>query len=207
MSFVSNMIVYAIIKTLTTSWTKLDAYKYGLIDEKGKRTKKVAETKEEKNSINGFNRFIFNIKRILDKIPGGKFTSYAAAALLLLKEEYNLTDNDMKMITEEVEASMNTTDSTGTTASAENMGPTKIEPDEIWSEYAVFNVDPGTYYKNLRPKDKYKRWLKTLAIDEDMTDFGENSRIYEFQKQNPKTGIIIRQEGTNKMRVIREKKQ
>ena len=34
-------------------------------------------------------KFIFNLKRLLNQIPGGKtkFGSYAAAAVLLLKEE------------------------------------------------------------------------------------------------------------------------
>ena len=111
------------------------------------------------------------------------------------------------MINEEV---INTISSTGVESNSENMGPSKIikrkiEPDDMFSGYAVFDVDNSTYYKNLRPKEKYKRWVKTLAIDEDMSDFGNNHRIYEYSKQNPKVGIILRKEGTNTMRVIREK--
>ena len=207
MSLVSNLVVFTIIKILTTSWTKMDAYKFGLIDEKGKRTDKKAETKEEKNSINSLNRFVFNIKRILDKIPGGKLTTYTAAAILLLKEKYNLSEDDVKMINEEV---INTSGSTGVEASSENLGPStvlkrNIEPDDMFSGYAVFDVDNSTYYKNLRPKKKYSRWIKSLAIDEDTSDFGNNHRIYEYAKHNPKTGIILRKEGTNIMRVIKEK--
>jgi hypothetical protein len=75
----------------------------------------------------------------------------------------------------------------------------------MFSGYAVFDVDNSTYYKNLRPKKKYSRWIKSLAIDEDTSDFGDNHRIYEYAKHNPKTGIILRKEGTNIMRVIKEK--
>lgn len=207
MSFVSNLVVFTIIKILTTSWTKMDAYKFGLIDEKGKRTDKKAETKEEKDSINSLNRFVFNIKRILDKIPGGKLTTYTAAAILLLKEKYNLSDNDVKMINEEI---VNTSSSTGVESNSENLGPApvikrNIKPDDMFSGYAVFDVDNSTYYKNLRPRKKYSRWIKTLSIDENISDFGNNSRIYEYVKQNPKIGIILRKEGTNIMRVIKEK--
>lgn len=207
MSVVSSIVVFSIIKILVSSWTKTDAYKLGLIDEKGKRTDKKAETKAEKESINSFYRFVFNIKRMLEKMPGGKLSTYAATAFLLLKEEYNLTDSDIKMIKEEV---TNAVASTGVESNAENLGPAevirrKVEPDDMFSGYAVFDVDNSTYYKNLRPKEKYKRWIKTLAIDEDMSDFGENHRIYEYSKQNPKTGIILRKEGTGIMRVIREK--
>jgi len=47
------------------------------------------ETSKEKAAYTILIRFIFNLKRILNKVPGGKskFGSYAAAAILLLKEE------------------------------------------------------------------------------------------------------------------------
>lgn len=209
MSIVSNLVVFTIIKILTTPWIKTDAYKYGLIDEKGKRTDKKPETKEEKNSLNSLNRLVFNIKRFLDKLPGGKFTTYTTAALLLLKEKYNLTDGDMKLIKEEI---VNSVGSTGVENNSKNMNPMslvkrKIQPDDMFDDYAVFDVDNDTYYKNLGPKEKYKRWKKTLSIDENIEGLGKNSHIYEYHKQNPKKGIIIRKEGTNIMRVIHEKKK
>lgn len=210
MSIVSSIVVFSIIKTLVTSWEKQDAYKYGLIDKNGKRTDKKATTSAEKESLNCLNRFIFNIKRILDKIPGGKWSTYAAAAILLLKEKYNLNDNEVKMLKEEFEA-VNTTQSTGVEQSSQNMIPMKllkrkVEPDDMFNGYAVFDVDNDTYYKNLGPKEKYKRWSKTLSIDENIEGLGKDSRIYEYNKQNPKKGIILRKEGTEIMRVVKEKR-
>ena len=83
--------VYKVIKKLTTDWEDTDAYKHGIIDDKGKVLKKFKdlETSKEKAAYTILIRFVFNLKRLLNKVPGGrsKFGSYAAASILLLKEE------------------------------------------------------------------------------------------------------------------------
>tara|TARA_Y100001936_G_C16090385_1_gene685593 strand:- start:781 stop:1083 length:303 start_codon:yes stop_codon:yes gene_type:complete len=92
-AIIDTYITYRIIKTLVKPWKEQDAYKLGIIDEKGKVLKKSKElkTKEEKDAYTTLIRFIFNLKRLLSKLPGGssKMGSYAAAAILLLKEEEN----------------------------------------------------------------------------------------------------------------------
>jgi len=82
------LLIYQFIKRLTTPFNKTEAYKLGLIDEKGKKLKK-AESKEEENAMGYFDRLVFNIKRLLEKIPGGssRLGSYAAA-MWLIKEEH-----------------------------------------------------------------------------------------------------------------------
>jgi hypothetical protein len=79
-------IVYQFIKRLSTPFEDTDAFKLGLIDKDGKRLKK-AKSSEEKKAMTYFDRLIFNVKRLLAKVPGGssRFASYAAA-MLLLKE-------------------------------------------------------------------------------------------------------------------------
>ena len=88
---IDTYITYRIIKTLVLPWKEQDAYKLGIIDDKGKVLKKSRELKtgKEKDSYTVLIRFIFNLKRLLSQLPGGnsKFGSYAAAAVLLLKEE------------------------------------------------------------------------------------------------------------------------
>ena len=80
------LLIYQFIKRLTTKWEDTDAYKLGLIDKNGKKLKK-AETKEEQNAMGYFDRLVFNIKRLLEKVPGGssRLGSYAAA-MWLIKE-------------------------------------------------------------------------------------------------------------------------
>ena len=84
---VDLILIYQFLKRLTTPFNKTEAYELGLIDEKGKRTKKKIETKEEENAYGYFDRLVFNIKRLIEKVPGGssRLGSYAAA-LFLIKE-------------------------------------------------------------------------------------------------------------------------
>ena len=93
---------------LTTPWEKYDAFKLGLIDKKGARIKdpetnknKKAETKKEKSAYTLLHRLVFNLKRIVNKVPFGKtaFASYAVA-LLLLKEETKLDEDQMDELCE-----------------------------------------------------------------------------------------------------------
>ena len=85
-AIVDTYITYRIIKILVTPWDEQDAYKLGIINDKGKVLKKyrALKTSKEKAAYTVLIRFVFNLKRILNQLPGG---SYAAAALLLLKEE------------------------------------------------------------------------------------------------------------------------
>ena len=88
---IDTYITYKIISTLVKPWNKQDAYMLGIIDDDGKvlRKAKTLKTNQEKASYTILIRFIFNLKRLLNKVPGGrsKFGSYAAAAILLLREE------------------------------------------------------------------------------------------------------------------------
>ena len=92
---------FRFLKLLTTPWNKLKAYELGIVDEKGKNLKKAKElkTKEEKSAYTIFHRLVFNIKRLLNKIPGGKSTlaSYAAA-LYLIKEHTGMSEEKIEEI-------------------------------------------------------------------------------------------------------------
>ena len=88
------LITYRIIKMLITPFEKQDAYKYGIIDKNGKVLRKTKELKtaKEKDSYTILHRFVFNLKRLINVIPGGKskIGTYAAALGLLLKESKDL---------------------------------------------------------------------------------------------------------------------
>ena len=93
---------FRFVKMLTTPFEDTDAYKLGIIDENGNRikTKKVS-TSEEKSAFTTFHRLVFNVKKLLEKLPGGqsRLASYAAA-LFLLKEKYELSDSTIEKIVE-----------------------------------------------------------------------------------------------------------
>ena len=83
-------VTYRFLKLLTTPFEKMDAFKFGIIDEKGKvlRKYKSLKTEKERKSYTLLNRFVFNLKRILQKVGlGGKLGSFAVALALLIKED------------------------------------------------------------------------------------------------------------------------
>ena len=81
---------YQFLTKLTTPFDKTDAFRLGIIDEKGKVLKKRSKLKsqEEKEAYTITDTMIFNLKKLLGKVPGGR-TRFAtfAAALFLLKED------------------------------------------------------------------------------------------------------------------------
>ena len=86
------------LRLLTTDFVDTKAFKLGLIDQNGKRNKDVnASSQEQRDAYTPFHRLVFNIKRIISKVPGaeGKLGSYAAA-LYLMKEQFSITENQMK---------------------------------------------------------------------------------------------------------------
>ena len=63
------LITYRIMKLLVTPFDKQEAFKYGIIDKQGKVLKPfrtITDTKE-KQSYTILHRFVFNLKRILQK--------------------------------------------------------------------------------------------------------------------------------------------
>ena len=86
-------VTYRFLKLLVTPWKKQEAYKLGIIDDKGKILKKSRDfTKEdEREAFTLLHRLVFNCKRIMQKIPLIKtqIGTYAAA-LFLLKEHYKI---------------------------------------------------------------------------------------------------------------------
>ena len=88
------------LRLLTTPWDETGAYKMGIIDDEGKKIKKPT-TGAEKEVYNTFHRLVFSIKRLVNKIPGGKskLGSYAAA-LFLIKEKLELSDKSVEKIIE-----------------------------------------------------------------------------------------------------------
>ena len=92
-------VTYRFIKLLVTPFDKQDAFKRGLIDDKGYRTEKKVETPEDKSSYTVLHKLIFNIKRLMGKVPGlGSRLGTYAAALFLLKDTFKEEIEDFSYI-------------------------------------------------------------------------------------------------------------
>ena len=95
-------VTYRFIKLLVTPFEKTEAFKLGIIDEKGKRTLEpgtnkptTLRTTEERNAFTVLHKLVFNIKKIFNKVPGlrTKLGTYAAA-LFLLKDTFKESVDD-----------------------------------------------------------------------------------------------------------------
>ena len=84
------LITYRVVKLLVTPFEKQEAFKFGIIDEKGKNLIKYRDLRTEaaRKSYTLLHRFVFNLKRILQKVGlGSKLGSFAVALALLIKED------------------------------------------------------------------------------------------------------------------------
>jgi len=95
---------FRFVRLLTTPFNETEAYKLGIIDEKGKRTSKTLTSGDEKSAYTVFHRLVFNIKKLLERVPGGKskMASYAAA-FFLLKEHLDLSDETLEKLLKKME--------------------------------------------------------------------------------------------------------
>jgi hypothetical protein len=88
--FVDSIIAYRILKMLVTPFRETDAYKRGIIDDKGKELRKMRDlnTVEDRDSYTILHRLVYRIKRIIERVPveNKKLVSYAAA-LALIREQ------------------------------------------------------------------------------------------------------------------------
>ena len=96
---------FRFLKLLVTPWQKTSAFELGIVDENGQVLKKSRDLigDDEKSAYTVFHRLVFNIKRLLEKLPFGKnkLASYAAA-LFLIKEETGMSEQQIKKVLEKV---------------------------------------------------------------------------------------------------------
>lgn len=100
---IDNLIAYKVLKMLVTNFTDTEAFKLGIIDAKGKNLRKAntLSTTEEKDAYNFLNRLVFNMKKIINRLPGGESkTKSLVAALWLVKETYESGSRSTAMMQE-----------------------------------------------------------------------------------------------------------
>jgi hypothetical protein len=80
--------VYKFAKFISMDWTDWEAYKLGIIDDKGNVIKKNRTMSAEKANYTFFHRLLRKLKQLMEKLPGMKSKlGKAAAAYFLFKEE------------------------------------------------------------------------------------------------------------------------
>jgi hypothetical protein len=102
-AIVDNLIAFRVLYMLVTPFVETDAYKLGIIDQNGKNLKKSStlKTSKEKNAYSYLHRLVFNMKKILGKLPGGDSSLKNMVAALFLVKEYNQSKNRTTSLMEE----------------------------------------------------------------------------------------------------------
>ena len=88
---VDIFMIYQFIKRLATPFNKWPSFKSGVHDARGNiKVLERRRTRQQKESFKTFDLLVLRLKKLLEKIPGGKtrLASYAAA-LMLIKEDFS----------------------------------------------------------------------------------------------------------------------
>ena len=99
---IDAVIAYRVLKLLVTPFNKTQAFKMGIIDDKGKvlikskdflKTFSSQELPKARKAYTMLIRFVFNLKRLLSKVGiRGPLSTAAAAAIAFFKEEKGQND-------------------------------------------------------------------------------------------------------------------
>ena len=217
---VDNLIAYRILSMLVTPFDKTSAYRLGIIDEKGKLLRKMADlrTDEERSGYTYLHRLVFNLKRILIKLPGGdsKLKNIVAAFFLikecyekndttaLLEEKYmvilqKLEEKNITLVEEELfveEFMFLNEDAPANVTGAGVSTDIPVARMKSGRRYAAFVVNDDIFKRFNKGKKKFTKWSEYLNLE----DEGEQL-IYKYAKKHPK-GILVLKNG-DKQKAIR----
>ena len=224
--------VYQFIKKLVTPFEKTDAFKLGIIDKDGKILKKRRnlEGSKEKDAYTLSDTLVWNIKKLLGKVPGGKskIATYGAA-LFLIKEQsddYRIDDEELelqffdqfeKMYNEDLEFDPITLkrikralDEDTPTTTTGGMAYRDIPLDlskppkglikKKFGGIDVFGVDPKLFGRSLLGKKKYGRYKSYVGEDE------VGQYITAWARKYPNKPIIVMDSVTGCMQYLRHGK-
>ena len=98
---VDNLIAFRILQKLVRPFKDTDAYRLGIIDDKGKNLIKtnMFTTSAQRDAYTYLDRLAFNVKKIINRLPGGESKmKNLVAALFLVKEYYESKDRTTSLM-------------------------------------------------------------------------------------------------------------
>lgn len=211
-----SLIALRIIYLLVKPFTSFDAYKLGLIDDSGKKLKK-ATTAEEKRATSMLLRFVWNIKRLINLVPGGSSKiGSLAAAYLLVKEatELEMSEQEANAFFMENFDSYLTKEFEGRHLVEEAFivledAPANVTGEKVATDiptgkprkFGSFKVSDKTFKKFKSGKNKTSR----VATFLDLTNESEK-RIFDFIYLNP-GALIALQDSEENLKALRVNNQ
>ena len=174
---------FRFLTLLVTPFDKTKAFEEGIIDADGKRIKTYKkDTEAYKEYYTPFHRLVFNVKRLMSKVPGGgsRLASYAAA-LYLIKENYSISEK--KLLKDLQEAGIDPTD--------------LLAEENNWFVHENNDLAKGLYKlkfeKIAHPIDIPIKPGDTVRVEEDIQPCGEmfGIHIYEATHVRSKQTVYV----------------
>lgn len=218
MSTVDNLMAFKFLYLLVQPFDKTKAFKLGVIDADGKLLiKSKDQTKEQKEAYDYLDRLVFNLKRLIGKLPGGKtmLASFIAALYLVreekmtnsqieerfneilskiteqeitLVEETLLVEEFLEMYTEDGAVASVPANVTGANVSTD-IPAIRTKKKRIPRKFAQFEVAQETFEKFKKGKKKFSKWSEYLDLSDP-----DHAKIYDYAKKNPK-GVLVLKNG------------
>ena len=87
---VDNAMALRIVRMLVTNFSDTAAFKLGIIDARGNtlRPSSTLKTTQEKDAFSYLHRLVFNMKKLINKLPGGESSLKSLVGALWLVKEY-----------------------------------------------------------------------------------------------------------------------
>lgn len=98
---IDNLIAFRILQKLVKPFDQSDAYGLGIIDAKGKNLIKSNSftQADQRDAYTYLDRLVFNVKKIINRLPGGESKmKNIVAALFLVKEYYESKDRTTSLM-------------------------------------------------------------------------------------------------------------
>ena len=170
-------VTYRFLKLLTTPFEDQDAFKLGVIDEKGNRIRQPKSTKpavelsttELRNSYTILHKLVFNIKKIFAKVPGlrTKVGTYAAS-LFLLKDTFKESVSDPDIFEKEF---------------MKYLKENNIEFDDDISEQVIG-------FGELLPKGNYVLINDILNKEEEELSAKKGDKVIAYEDESPVDTVL-----------------
>lgn len=199
MSVLDTYYSFRFIHILTQKWENTDAYRLGIIDAEGNilKTKDQLKTSEEKDAISKFHLLVWNIKRLLDKVPLSKsIIGRFFTALALLKEHTDPFMTDKTLLENTLYNFIKENDTGGIDIVDKKLGSNS---EETFGGDKVFTVSPEYFQKSRFGKNKYSKYSKFVGEDE------TGQKIREYGRANPKAGIVLKNSLCGSMLYLRKR--
>ncbi len=210
---VDNLIAFKLLYMLVTPFKETQAYKLGIIDDKGTNLKKVSslKTTAEKDAYTYLHRLVFNVKKILNRLPGGESKLKSiVAAFWLVRESYELKLNPTKLeenykillhkiilenivfVEEELLLKEILEELGNVTGAGVATNEPVIRVNKLGKRYGSFKVGNDVI-------KRFQKKKKPVDIGECL-DFNDQEmlKIYEYVEKNPNAILVLKSEDSTK---------